>query len=328
MKLKIGDVTLDSPVVLAPMLGISDSAYRTIIRSMGCGLVVTEMVSCKAIINNPQKINNLLYICKDEMPTSLQLFGSDVKSFKIASEYVYNHIKPDIIDINMGCPVDNVAIKSNAGCALLKEPDKVYDIVSNVVDTVPIPVTAKIRSGWDENNINAIEIAKLIEDAGASAIIVHPRIRIGGYAEHSDWNIIKEVKDNVSIPVIGNGDIWSCFDGKDMLDQTNCDGIMIGRAAIGNPWLIKECVDYLNDGTLPTDVSVDEKLAMIRRHTELLIDIKTEEVAIPEMRRHTASYLKGLPYTVPTKHKLFKVSTKKELFDLIDEYKHSLDCYF
>lgn len=328
MKLKIGNVTLDNQVVLAPMAGICDSAYRTIIRFMGCGLVGTEMVSCRAIVNNDQKTNKLLYMCEDERPISLQIFGSDVESFKIASEYVYNYMKPDIIDINMGCPVGKVAIKANAGCALLKEPDKVYDIVSTVVDTVPVPVTAKIRSGWDENNINAVEIAKLIEDAGGSAVTVHPRIRLGGYAEHSDWNLIKEVKENLSIPVIGNGDIWTCFDAQDMINQTNCDGIMIGRAAIGNPWLIKECIDYLEDGTLPKEVSVDEKLAMIRRHTELLIHIKTEKIAIPEMRRHTASYLKGLPYTVPTKHKLFKVSTKQELFDLMDEYKQSLEDYF
>lgn len=320
MKWKIGDVEIKNRVVLAPMAGICDSAFRTIIKSMGCGLIGTEMVSAKAIMYNDERTKRMLYMGENERPISQQIFGSDVKSFKIASKFVYEYMKPDIIDINMGCPVQKVAIKSQSGCALLKDPDKAFEIVKAVVDEVPVPVTVKMRSGWDENNVNAVEIAKLVEKAGASAIAVHPRLRTQKYVGHSDWNIIKQVKDEVSIPVIGNGDIKSCYDGKRMIDETGCDAIMIGRGVLGNPWLIKECIDYLEYGIEPRRVTYEEKLDMIKKHTELLIKIRTEEFAIPKMRSHVAYYMKGLPRSVEFKPKVFKVKTKKELFDLIDEY--------
>ncbi len=322
MKLKIGNVELKNQVALAPMAGICDSAFRTIIGSMGCGLIGAEMVSARAIRHGDRKTAKLLYMTEGERPLSQQIFGSDVESFRIASEHVYEFMKPDIIDINMGCPVPKVCIKANSGCALMKDPDKAYDIVETVVDSVPIPVTVKIRSGWDSENINALEIAKIVEGAGADAIIVHPRVRSKGYGVLSDWDIIREIKESLDIPVIGNGDIKSCFDAKAMIDMTGCDGVMIGRGAIGNPWVIKECVDYLNDGTLPREISIEEKMEMVKVHTELLIGIKTEKIAIPEMRRHTAAYLKGCPGTIPTKHKLFKVNTKEELFNLVDDYKN------
>ncbi len=325
MKWKIGDLEIKNRVVLAPMVGICDSAFRRIIKSMGCGLIGTEMVSNKAIVYGDKKTDRMLYMSNYERPISQQIFGCSAESFKIASKHVYNYMKPDIIDINMGCPVAKVAIKSQAGSALLKTPDKVYEIVKTVVNSVPIPVTVKIRSGWDKNHINAVEISKIVEEAGASAITVHPRVRSQGYSGHSDWNIIKEVKEAISIPVIGNGDIKSCYDAKKMIDKTGCDSIMIGRGVLGNPWLIKECVDYLERNIYPKEVSIDEKINMIKKHTELLIEVKTERVAIPEMRRHTADYLKGLPNTIKIKHKLFKVNTKEELFNLIDEYKNSLE---
>ena len=194
------------------MAGICNSAYRTIIKEMGCGLIYAEMVS-------------------------------DKESFVKSAKYINEVMKPDIIDINMGCPVPKVAVRAQAGSALLKSPDKVYEIVKAVVDAVDIPVTVKIRSGWDSESINAVEIAKIIEKAGASAITVHPRTRAQGYSGNADWNIIKQVKENVNIPVIGNGDLKSCFEAKRMKDETNCDAIMIGRGVLGNPWLIKECVD-------------------------------------------------------------------------------------
>ena len=217
MKWKIGNVTIANQLVLAPMAGICETTFRSIIKSMGCGLIETEMVSDKAIMYENTRTQEMLEMNEFERPISQQIFGCEVKSFKIASKYIYENMAPDIIDINMGCPVKKVAIKSKAGSALLKNPEKVEDIVKNVVDTVPIPVTAKIRSGWDEDNINAIEIAQIIEDAGASAITVHPRTRNQKYDVHSDWSIIKEVKENVSIPVIGNGDIKSCYDAKRMI---------------------------------------------------------------------------------------------------------------
>ena len=240
MKWKIGNVEIDNQVVLAPMAGICDSAFRTIVKSMGCGLIETEMVSNKAIMNDNERTKKMLYMTDMERPISQQIFGCEVESFRIAAKYIYDNMHPDIIDINMGCPVTKVAIKSKAGSALLKSPSKVRKIVETVVDTVPIPVTVKIRSGWDENSINALEIAEIVEDAGASAIAVHPRTRTQRYDVKADWSIIRQVKEILSIPVIGNGDIWSCYDAKRMIDETGCDAIMIGRAARGNPWLIKQ----------------------------------------------------------------------------------------
>ena len=321
MGFKIGNVEMNNRVVLAPMAGVCDSAFRTIIKSMGCGLIEAEMVSDKAIMYGSNKTKNMLYMTDYERPISQQIFGSDVESFKIAAKYIYENMKPDIIDINMGCPVPKVAISAQAGSALLKAPDKVYEIVKAVVETVPIPVTVKIRSGWDSDSINAVEIAKIVEKAGASAITVHPRTRAQGYSGNADWNIIKQVKEAVSIPVIGNGDIKSCYDAKRMIDETGCDAIMIGRGVLGNPWLIKECIDYLEKGIEPKEVTIDEKLDMLKKHAELLVKTKTEKVAMLEMRTHAAYYIKGLPNSTDMKNKIFQMKTKDELFNLLDEYK-------
>ena len=317
---KIGNVEIKNKVVLAPMAGISNSAYRTIIKEMGAGLIVAEMVSDKAIMYGSKKTVDMLYMTDFERPISQQIFGSDKDSFVIAAKYIYENMKPDIIDINMGCPVPKVAISSQAGSALLKDPEKVYEIVKSVVEAVPIPVTVKIRSGWDENSINAVEIAKVIEKAGASAITVHPRTRKQGYSGLANWNIIKEVKENVSIPVIGNGDIKSCYDAKRMLDETGCDAIMIGRGVLGNPWLIKECVEYLEKGIEPREVTKEEKIDMIKRHLNLLIETKPYKVAMLEIRSHAAWYLKGIPNTKELKETIFKCNNHEELIKLLDEY--------
>ncbi|MBR7050331.1 MAG: tRNA-dihydrouridine synthase, partial [Methanobrevibacter sp.] len=200
------------------------------------------------------------------------------------------------------------------------DPDKIRDIVSAVVDTVDLPVTAKIRSGWNNKCINAVEIAKIVEDCGASAITVHPRTREERYGIRANWSIIKEVKENVSIPVIGNGDIFTCYDAKRMIDETGCDAIMIGRGVLGNPWLIKQCIDYLDDGIGPERVTLEERIEMIKRHAELLSDIRPEKVAMHKMRTHAAYYLKGRYRSAEIKPRLFKMNTKEELFDLLDEY--------
>ena len=229
MKWKIGNVEIDNKIVLAPMAGICNSAFRRICKEMGCGLIYAEMVSDKAITYNNQKTIDMLYMTEEERPIVQQIFGSDKESFVVAAKYIYENMKPDIIDINMGCPVPKVAVRAQAGSALLKDPDKIYEIVKAVVEAVPIPVTVKIRSGWDSNNINAVEVAKTVERAGASAICVHPRTRSQGYSGKADWNIIKAVKDNVSIPVIGNGDVKTPEDVVNMLNTTGCDAVMIGR---------------------------------------------------------------------------------------------------
>ncbi|MEE1134494.1 MAG: tRNA dihydrouridine synthase DusB [Methanobrevibacter sp.] len=320
MKWKIGNVKIDNQVVLAPMAGITDSAFRRIAKEMGCGLLSTEMVSDKALMYDNWKTKEMLYMTEYERPISQQIFGAGVESFKIASAYIEENMKPDIIDINMGCPVTKVAVKAKAGSALLKDPQKVSDIVSAVVDTVDLPVTVKIRSGWDNRCINALEIAKIIEDCGASAITVHPRTREDRYGVKAKWSIIKEIKDNVSIPVIGNGDIFTCYDAKRMLDETGCDAIMIGRGVLGNPWLIKQCIEYLDNGTEPEKVSLVEKIEMLKKHTEYLSEIRPEKVAVHKMRTHAAYYLKGQYRSVEIKPKLFKMNSKEELFALLDEY--------
>ncbi|MBR1376869.1 MAG: tRNA dihydrouridine synthase DusB [Bacilli bacterium] len=317
---KIGNVEIENRVVLAPMAGVCDSAFRTIIKSMGCGLIEAEMVSDKAIMYGSNKTKDMLYMTDYERPISQQIFGSDVESFVVAAKYIYENMKPDIIDINMGCPVPKVALRAQAGSALLKDPNKVYEIISAVVNAVPIPITVKIRSGWDADSINAIEIAKIAENAGASAITVHPRTRAQGYSGTADWSIIKKVKDSVSIPVIGNGDIKSCYDAKRMIDETLCDAVMIGRGVLGNPWLIKECVDYLEKGIEPREVTAEERIDMLKHHAELLIKNKSEKVAMLEMRTHAAYYVKGLPGSVGIKQKIFQMKTKEELFNLLDEY--------
>ena len=315
---KIGNVEIKNKVVLAPMAGISNSAYRTIIKQMGAGLIVAEMVSDKAIVYKSKKTIDMLYMTEFERPISQQIFGSDKESFVSAAKYIEENMRPDIIDINMGCPVPKVALRAQAGSALLKEPLKVYDIVKAVVDSVNIPVTVKIRSGWDSNSINAIEIAKQIEKAGASAITIHPRTRSQGYTGKADWNIIKQVKNSVNIPVIGNGDILSCYDAKRMIEQTGCDAVMIGRGCLGNPWLIKECVDYLEKGIEPKEVSIKEKIEMIKKHAQLLIDTKEEKVALLEMRTHAAWYLKGINGASKYKQEINKIKTKEDLFNILD----------
>lgn len=322
---QIGDIEIKNKVVLAPMAGISNSAYRRIIKEMGAGLIFAEMVSDKAITFKNEKTTKMLYMKDEERPIAQQIFGSDKETFVKAAKYICETMKPDIIDINMGCPVPKVATRAQAGSALLKNPDKVYEIVKAVKEAVSIPVTVKIRSGWDSNSINAVEIAKVIEKAGADAITVHPRTRAQGYSGKADWNIIKQVKENVSIPVIGNGDITSYEDAERMLIQTGCDAIMVGRGVLGNPWLIKEINDYLERGILPKKITYKEKIAMIKKHFKLLLETKNEKTALLEMRSFTAWYLKGMKNGHDIKRKVFETKTKEELFDLLEEYERNLD---
>ena len=316
---KIGNVEIQNKVVLAPMAGICNSAFRRIVKEFGCGLIVSEMVSDKAIFYGSKKTIDMLYMDEFERPISQQIFGSDTKSFVYAAKYIEENMHPDIIDINMGCPVPKVAVSAQAGSALLKNPDKVYEIVKAVVDSVSVPVTVKIRSGWDSNSINAVEIAKIVEKAGASAITVHPRTRAQGYSGNADWNIIKQVKENVNIPVIGNGDIKTCYDAKRMLEETKCDAIMIGRGVLGNPWLIKECLDYFDNKEITKPSNMDI-INMVEKHLNYLLEFKDERVAILEMRTQIGYYLKG--FNKEYKQKFMKVDNKKDFYELLEGLKN------
>ncbi len=320
MKWKIGNVEIKNQVVLAPMAGISNTAYRQIIKEMGAGLIFAEMVSDKALVYGSEKTFDLLKMSDMERPIAQQIFGSDVDSFVKAAKLVEDKMHPDIIDINMGCPVPKVAIKSQAGSALLKNPDKIKEIVSAVVKAVSVPVTVKIRSGWDANSVNAVEVAKVIEEAGASAITVHGRTRAQGYSGNADWNIIKQVKEMVSIPVIGNGDVTSAEKAKEMLDFTGCDAVMIGRGVLGNPWLIKECVSYLESGIIPPKPSAREKIEMLKRHYQLLVDSTSEKQAILEIRTHALWYIKGMPKSAYIKNEICKTKNSEDLFKILNDY--------
>ncbi|WP_400215746.1 tRNA dihydrouridine synthase DusB [Methanobrevibacter smithii] len=325
MKWKIGNVEIKNQVVLAPMAGISNTAYRQIIKEMGAGLIFAEMVSDKALVYGSEKTFDLLKMSDMERPIAQQIFGSDVNSFVKAAKLVEDKMHPDIIDINMGCPVPKVAIKSQAGSALLKNPDKIKEIVSAVVKAVSVPVTVKIRSGWDANSVNAVEVAKVIEEAGASAITVHGRTRAQGYSGNADWNIIKQVKEMVSIPVIGNGDVTSAEKAKEMLDFTGCDAVMIGRGVLGNPWLINECVSYLESGIIPLKPSAREKIEMLKRHYQLLVDSTSEKQAILEIRTHALWYIKGMPKSAYIKNEICKTKNSEDLFKILNDYLGDLD---
>jgi len=321
---KIGNIEIKNNIVLAPMAGICNSAFRKIIKEMGAGLIYAEMVSDKALVYNSKKTKDMLYMEEIERPITQQIFGSDKDSFVTAAKLIYEEMKPDIIDINMGCPVPKVAVKAQAGSALLKNPEKIKEIVEAVVASVPVPVTVKIRSGWDSNSINAVEVAKICESAGASAITVHGRTRSQGYSGKVDYNIIKQVKEAVSIPVIGNGDVTDIESAKRMF-ETGCDAIMIGRGCLGNPWLIKELVSYFEDGKILDKPTYKERIDMCFHHMDYLSKIKCEKVTVLEMRSHIAWYLKGIPGSVEVKNLCFKVTTIEELTNILKNYLNKLE---
>lgn len=317
----IGNVCIKSRTVLAPMAGIGNASFRKIIKEMGCGLIYAEMVSDKAIFYKNEKTIDMLYMEDEERPIVQQIFGSDKDSFVAAAKFIEENMHPDIIDINMGCPVPKVAVRAQAGAALLKNPDKIKEVVQAVVSSVDVPVTVKIRSGWDNDHINAVLVAKTIEEAGASAICIHPRTRSQGYTGKADWSIIKAVKDAVNIPVIGNGDILTAQDAKRMLDETSCDAIMVGRGVLGNPWLIKEINYYLGTGLLLEKPTAIEKIDMCIKHLRNLESLKSEKQAVLEIRSHIAWYLKGLTNSNEIKNKIFLSTSLSDIIRILDEYK-------
>lgn len=318
MTWKIKDIEIKNRIVFAPMAGVSNISYRQIIKEMGAGLIYSEMISTLGIKYNGKKTIDLINFEETERPISIQIFGSDIDSFVNAAKYIEENFHPDIIDINMGCPVPKVAIKSQAGSALLKDPNKIYEIVKNVVDSTNTPITVKIRSGWDEKNINAVEVAKKIEKAGASAVAIHARTRSQGYSGKANWDIIKEVKASVNIPVIGNGDITTIYEAEKMLKETKCDAIMIGRATLGNPWFIKECVEYIENGKIINKPTDKEKIDMILHHYNLLKKYTNEKTALLEIRTHALWYLKGIPGTKEIKTKICQAKTEEEFLKIIN----------
>ena len=325
MKWKIGNTEFKNNIVLAPMAGVSNPAYMKICEEMGIGYAITELMSAEAIVRNNKKTFDMLNgIEKLNIPVAIQIFGSNPSTMAKAAKILVDTYNVKIIDINMGCPVPKVAIKNNAGSAILKNPDLAYEITSAVVKAVSVPVTVKIRSGWDSNSINAVEIAKKVASAGASAITVHARTRSQLYSGKANLDVIKEVKENVSIPVIGNGDVNSPESAKKMLDYTGCDAIMIGRGLLGNPWLIREIDTYLETGKLLPRPSYNEIVDMCLKHLDYLLKTKPERVAVLEMRTHVAWYVKGLPGHKELKNAIFRSNSKEEIIEILEKYRKKL----
>lgn len=320
MQWKIRDVIIPNRLVLAPMAGITNEAFRILCKEMGCGLVVAEMVSDKAIGFQNERTLKMTKVNSLEHPISMQIFGGDVDSLVNAAKYIDRYSDADIIDINMGCPVNKVAKKSHAGASLLTDPKLVFDIVSSVVKSVSKPVTVKIRIGWDLESINAVEVAQKIEAAGASAITVHGRTRSQFYSGKADLDWIKRVKEAVSIPVIGNGDIIDIASAKHMLEYTGVDAIAIGRGALGNPFIFRELSKYFIEGQVVDKPSNKEILDTIQRHHQLLLDLKGEKLALLEMRGHVAWYLKGKPGSARIKDLCNKQTTFSDVLTILENY--------
>ena len=320
MEWKIRDVVIPNRLVLAPMAGVTNEAFRIICKEMNAGLVMAEMVSDKAIGFKNEKTLKMTKVNEIEHPISMQIFGGDIESLVNGAIFIDQNSDADIIDINMGCPVNKVAKKSGAGASLLTDPNRVYEIVKAVVAAVKKPVTVKIRIGWDFEHINCIENAKMIERAGASAITVHGRTRSQFYSGKADWSYIKAVKEAVSIPVIGNGDIIDYKTAKEMLDYTGCDAIAIARGALGNPFIFREIYSYLNEGIILEKPSNQEIYDTIMHHYNLLLDLKGEHLAMLEMRSHVAWYIKGMPGSAKIKDLCNKQTDFNIVRNILCEY--------
>ena len=316
--LQIGNVTLPNNLILAPMAGVTDLPFRLICKEQGAGLLCMEMVSAKAIYYNNKNTEELMAIDERELPVSLQLFGSDPDIISEMAKRIEE--KPfAILDINMGCPVPKV-VNNREGSALMKNPKLVEEIVTKTVKAINKPVTIKIRKGFDDDNVNAVEIAKIAEDCGISAIAIHGRTREQYYSGKADWDIIRQVKENVSIPVIGNGDVFEVQDAINMLNQTNCDAIMIGRGAQGNPWIFKRINHYMQTGEILPEPTLEEKIETAKKHLALAVEEHGEYVAVREMRKHIAWYLKGLRNSARVRDEINKIESYEEVVNKLEGY--------
>ncbi len=324
--MQIGNIKLETPLALAPMAGITDLPFRLICRRLGCGMTVSEMVSAKGLLYKNVKTTEMLRIDEGERPTAIQLFGSVPNELATAAKLV-EASGADMIDFNMGCPVVKI-VNNGEGSALMKNPQLAYEILAAMVDAVKIPVTVKFRAGWDDEHRNAVEIAQAAERAGVSAVAVHGRTRKQFYEGKADWNIIRDVKQSVKIPVFGNGDIFSVEDGLNMFKETGCDGLMLGRGVDGNPWLFSRLRAVLAGESDPGEPDVDTRLSQAAEHLQMLIDYKGEYVSVKEMRRHISAYLKGLPHAAEFRGRFHKVDTQEQFMVLLGEYAECAHEYY
>jgi len=320
--MKIGDLRINNPLFLAPMAGITDLAFRMLCREQGCGVVYTEMVSAKGLFYGSERTEELMEINPNEHPIGIQIFGSDPLIMAQMVEKI-SDTDADLIDINMGCPAPKI-VKNGEGSALMRNPQLVKKIVSEVSRASSKPITVKIRKGWDDKSVNAVDIALIAEEAGAAAITVHGRTREQFYAGVADWDIIREVKSRLSIPVIGNGDIFTPQAAFDMTKQTNCDGIMIARGAQGNPWLFRDIISYMDKGEIPIQPEPNEKIETALRHLKIIVGQKGERLGVCEMRKHIAWYLKGLKDSSQIKRLINTLTTASEVEAVLNSYKKEL----
>lgn len=321
--MQIGNIKIEMPLALAPMAGVTDLAFRHICRSFGAGVTYTEMVSAKALCYKDKKTRALMTLGEGETPAAVQIFGSDVSCMGEAAAQVQELAKPDFIDINMGCPVGKV-VSSGDGSALMKNPEKARDIIEAVVRSVSIPVTVKFRKGFDSGQINAVEFAKMCEEADASAVAVHGRTRAQMYTGKADWSIIRDVKNAVSIPVFANGDIFSGEDSAHILRYTGADGAMIARGALGMPWIFRDALAAINGEEIPAPPSFMERVDIAIHHFELAVADRGEKVACLEARKHFAWYIKGMPYASFYKDRIMSVSTLQDIYNVSRDIKDTL----